>query len=197
MLPDKSIAEAERESDQPASLTFPAAAGPDGRNFRIHRPRRVSRSIRALYAGIVVIMACFAVNAGYILAFVVAALATWAGVRGLENRSVRATNEGRGIEAVAQYLKTASGPNDAVISSIESNGPLRYYLQVHGVPASRLAAAAKNHAFVVVNETTHESLPQVLRDNHLNIGALSSARMLARYDTVELYEIPLYGGLPQ
>jgi len=84
-----------------------------------------------------------------------------------------------------------------VISSIESNGPLLYYLQVQGVPASRLTAATKNHAFVVVNETTHESPPRVLHDNHLNVGAASSAKMLARYDTVEIYEMPLSGGIPR
>ena len=136
-------------------------------------------------------------NASLILAFVVAALATWAGVLGLQNHSVLATNEGRGIESVVQYLKIASGPDDVVISSIESDGPLRYYLQVNGVPASRLSAAAKNHAFVVVNETTHESLPQVFLDNHLDTGSLASARMLAQYGPVELYEMPLSGRLPQ
>jgi hypothetical protein len=130
-------------------------------------------------------------NTGPLLAIMVAILATWAGVQGLARHSVLATNEGRGIEAVAKYLKAASGANDSLISSIESNGPLRYYLQVHGVPASLLAAPAKSHAFVVVNETTHESFPQVLRENRLDIGSLSSAKLLARYGTVELYEAAL------
>src|SRR6185437_12532879 len=130
-------------------------------------------------------------DTGPLLAIMVAILATWAGVQGLARHSVLATNEGSGIEAVAKYLKAASGANDSLISSIESNGPLRYYLQVHGVPASLLAAPAKSHAFVVVNETTHESFPQVLRENRLDIGSLSSAKLLARYGTVELYEAAL------
>ena len=62
------------------------------------------------------------------------------------------------------------GPDDAVITELPCDGPLRYYLMVNGLPIDVLydyRIAAARRLFVVVNRPNGQTLVSVLGANKL------------------------------
>jgi hypothetical protein len=127
------------------------------------------------------------------MALVAVVLALFAGLRVERSGSVYLTNEGRGMPALAAWLKGQLRPGDAIVAVPPSDGPLRYYLQHEGVPTSFLAGY-KGHGthrrFVVVNETSGETVPQVCEAARQPHQQSWDAKLVVQFESAALYEVP-------
>jgi hypothetical protein len=132
------------------------------------------------------------------MALVAVVLALFAGLRversgSVYLTSVYLTNEGRGMPALAAWLKGQLRPGDAIVAVPPSDGPLRYYLQHEGVPASFLAGykdPGPRRRFVVVNETSGETVPQVCEAARQPHQQSWDAKLVVQYESAALYEVP-------
>jgi hypothetical protein len=132
------------------------------------------------------------------MALVVVVVVVFAGLRversgSVYLSSVYLTNEGRGMPALAAWLKGQLRPGDAIVAVPPSDGPLRYYLQHEGVPTSFLAgykAPGPHRRFVVVNETWGDTVPQVCEAARQPHQQSWDAKLVAQFESAALYEVP-------
>jgi uncharacterized membrane protein len=93
----------------------------------------------------------------------------------------------------AEFLKSYLQPGDAVIVTIPSNYPLRYYFMLNGISADyfyhRKTGASFQHAIVVVNQLFGQDLADVIQQasvqDYLNPA---DGKVIQSYKGVVLYE---------
>jgi hypothetical protein len=91
----------------------------------------------------------------------------WVGVSDVRSEAVYTLNEGdslRDAEAITLFLKGYLRAGDRVAAESPSDTPLDYYFALHGVDMGYLTADpnTSSRIVVVVNETVHQSISQVL-----------------------------------
>jgi hypothetical protein len=130
------------------------------------------------------------------MVFVAVAASLLLGLRVQRNRSVLLSNEGRGMEDIALYLQGRLHAGDSVVVELPSDGPLFYYFNKLGVPASYLNAPTEHRVLVVVNEVSGDTVAKVIEmARKLHTDSIrtdldaGSARLLVRYDSACLYEV--------
>jgi uncharacterized membrane protein len=70
---------------------------------------------------------------------------------------IYATNEGRGLQDTARYLKSRLSTGDSVAVALPSLASLEYYFLKQDVPISYLNAPVSHHLFVVVNRVADDT----------------------------------------
>jgi hypothetical protein len=123
------------------------------------------------------------------IAIVALAIAVLTGLRVRRNQCIYATNDGRGLEALAYYLKDHLGPGDAVVAGFSSDAPLRYYFREAGVRPSYFNAAKPRRMLVVVNGVASDTVAKVLEMEKLPDLENRPARLLVQCDSASLYEV--------
>jgi hypothetical protein len=97
-------------------------------------------------------------------------------------------NHGRGLEALAHYLKGQLKPGDSVVAALPSDVPLLYYFQKEGIPSSYVNAPTAERMWIVVNEVSGDSIERVLATMKMNDQG-GPARLLGKFDSASLFEI--------
>ena len=123
------------------------------------------------------------------MVFVAIALSLLAGIRVQHSHSIYLSNEGRGIEDIALYLKQQLKAGDSVVAVLPSDSPLRYYFQQHGVSSSYLNAPPRARTLVLVNEESGDTLGKVLELAKLTELENKPAKLIVKYDSACLYEV--------
>jgi 4-amino-4-deoxy-L-arabinose transferase-like glycosyltransferase len=122
-------------------------------------------------------------------ALVAIAIAILIGLRVQHRQSIYSNNHGRGLEALALYLKAHLGPGDSVVAALPSDNPLLYYFQQLGVSSSYLNAPQPKRMLVVVNGVAGDTVPKVLQLLKLTDQQTGPAHLLVQYDSASLYEL--------
>jgi len=107
------------------------------------------------------------------------------------NHSVYSTNEGRGFDALAVYLKQHLGPRDSVVAALPSDVPLLYYFRKEGVQTGYLNAPKPKRLLVVVNAISGDTVQKVLAMSNIAHPPDQPAKLLIRVDSASLYELIL------
>ena len=128
------------------------------------------------------------------MAILAIAVAIFAGLEVRQDQSIYATNDGRGLEALAYYLKGRLGPGDSVIAGFSSDPQLQYYFREAGLRPSYVNGPHRTRMLVVVNGVVGETVAQVLSMAQLSDYQNRPARLLIRFDTASLYELAPAGG---
>ena len=129
------------------------------------------------------------------MALVAVMVALFAGLRVDRRRSVYLSNESLGMPALAAWLKGEFKSGDAIAAVPPSDGPLRYYLENEGVPASHLGIPDRNapgphRRFVVVNEESGETVEQVCETAVQPHQQNWDAKFLVQFESQALYAVP-------
>jgi len=104
---------------------------------------------------------------------------------------IYSTNEGRGMQDTAVYLKQRLTAGDSVLVTVPSDAPLEYYFLKQHISVAYLNAPVSHHLFVVVNEITDDTFAKVIASKEKEIDLPRQAgRPVAQFDSVVLYEIP-------
>jgi len=101
---------------------------------------------------------------------------------------VYSTNEGRGMQDTAIYLKPRLTTGDSVLVALPSLAPLEYYFLKQEIPIAYLNAPESHRLFVVVNHVADDTLAKVFASREID-PPKQPARPVAQFDTVVLYEI--------
>lgn len=106
-------------------------------------------------------------------------------------------NESRGMPALAVWLKGQLHPGDTIVAVPPSDGPLRYYLQQEGVPASYLNSSigfdrkAPRRRLVVVNQLSRDTVEQVCETAGQAHQQSWDAKLVVQFESAKLYKVPL------
>lgn len=119
----------------------------------------------------------------------VAAMCLWTAWYVRHGDSIYATNEGRGMQDTATYLKPMLTTGDSVLVELSSLAPLEYYFLKQDMPIAYLNAPVSHRLFVVVNHVTGDTLAKVFASREI-APPRQPGRPVAQFDTVVLYEIP-------
>ena len=117
------------------------------------------------------------------------AVALIAGINGRRSRSVYLSNEGRGFEQLAIFLKSDLKPGDIVIAVLSSEAPLRYYFQQYDVPSSYLNAPGGNRVLVVVNQVSGDTMQPLFEYAKRRDLNGRREKLVREFDSLQLYEI--------
>jgi len=101
---------------------------------------------------------------------------------------IYSTNEGRGMQYTAMYLKPRLTPGDSVLVALPSLASLEYYFLKQEIPIAYLNAPETHRLFVVVNHVADDTLATVFASREIEPPRYP-ARPVAQFDTVVLYEI--------
>jgi len=101
-----------------------------------------------------------------------------------------ASNEGRGIEPIAEYLKGQLQPGDSVMAGYVG-GSVDYYFQKHGVPVAYLNAPVAHRVFLVVSRITNETPSSILHSGGIDRKLPESPRLRATFDVASVYEVEI------
>lgn len=123
------------------------------------------------------------------MSFFAAAICLWSAWYVRDGKVIYATNEGRGMQETAIYLKSHLTTGDSVLMTLTSFAPLEYYFLKHDVPIVYLNAPASHRLFVVVNQTAGETPADVFAAREIE-QATQLGRPVGQFDTVVLYEVP-------
>jgi len=123
------------------------------------------------------------------MTLVMAALLLWTAWYVRRGDIIYSTNEGRGIQDTAMYLKPRLTTGDSVLVTITSLAPLEYYFLKQGTPIAYLNAPVSHRLFVVVNQVADDTLAKVFASREIE-PPRQPGKAVARFDTVVLYEIP-------
>jgi hypothetical protein len=116
------------------------------------------------------------------------AVSLFVGLRVQRSQSVYLSNHGRGLEALAVFLKGQLKPGDSVVAALPSDLPLLYYFQKEGVAFSYLNAPTPQRKLVVVNDVSGDTVQRVLEVMRV-ADAGQPARLLVRCGSATLYEV--------
>jgi hypothetical protein len=126
----------------------------------------------------------------YVMALIAIGVALFEGSRVQSSPSIYMSTDGRGIEALALYLKGELKAGDSVVTASPSDALLLYYFQKEGVPSSYINAAAKpGRMFVVVNKMSGDTVQKVLQETKRTVGDSQTAKLLVKYDSACLYDV--------
>jgi hypothetical protein len=107
----------------------------------------------------------------------------------------RETGTFRDAAEVARLLRDRLGPEDRVVAACPSNAPLLYHFARQGMPSRHLAEPQETlcapRLFVVVNThhgQTFDALAQRFRLGQ--VADLAAARLVGRFESGEVYEVP-------
>ncbi|MGA8510347.1 MAG: glycosyltransferase family 39 protein [Candidatus Sulfotelmatobacter sp.] len=101
---------------------------------------------------------------------------------------IYSTNEGRGMQDTAIYLKPRLTTGDSVLVALPSLAPLEYYFLKQEIPIAYLNAPVSHRRFVVVNHVADDTLAKVFASREIDPPRYP-VRPVAQFDTVVLYEI--------
>ncbi|HET9408279.1 MAG TPA: glycosyltransferase family 39 protein [Candidatus Sulfotelmatobacter sp.] len=127
------------------------------------------------------------VRLAYAIPFVAITLSLFFGFRVQQRRSIYLTNEGRGLEDLAIFLKLQLQQGDSVTVVLPSDSPLAYYFQLHGVSSAYMNAPIRARELVVVNEVAGDTVESVLR--LAKLPQATPAKLIAKFDSAYLYEV--------
>jgi len=102
---------------------------------------------------------------------------------------IYSTNEGRGMQDTAMYLKPRLTTGDSVLVTLPSLAPLEYYFLKQEIPIAYLNAPVSHHLFIVVNQVADDTLAKVLASREIDPPRQPGVP-IAQFDSVVLYEIP-------
>jgi len=102
---------------------------------------------------------------------------------------IYSTNEGRGMQDTAMYLKPRLTTGDSVLVTLPSLAPLEYYFLKQEIPIAYLNAPVSHHLFIVVNQVAADTLAKVLASREIDPPRQPGVP-IAQFDSVVLYEIP-------
>jgi 4-amino-4-deoxy-L-arabinose transferase-like glycosyltransferase len=130
-------------------------------------------------------------RSSYVAALAAIAVALVMGISGLRSQSVYLTNEGRGFEQLAIYLKSDLKPGNTVISVMGCEAAAQYYFQLYHVPLSYLNAPGGNRVLMVVdpiavNESNMQLMLNYARRTDLDPKA---SKLVKTFDSLELFEM--------
>jgi hypothetical protein len=114
----------------------------------------------------------------------------WAAWHVHENTWIYSTNEGRGMEATAMYLRPRLAKGDSVAVAPPSDTPLEFYFRQQQIPITYLNAPVSHNLFVVVSEGANDTPVKVLAEKKMNPPTLPD-RPVAQFDSALLYEVPV------
>ncbi len=123
------------------------------------------------------------------LSAVAIAVSLFLGIRVRQSHSIEMLNHGRGLEALAHYLKGQLKPGDSVVAPLPSDVPPLYYFQKEGVPSSYVNAPTAERMWIVVNEVSGDTIERVLARTKINDQDGAPARLLGNFDSASVYEI--------
>jgi hypothetical protein len=95
-------------------------------------------------------------------------------------------------DAVARRLRALLGPNDAVITELPCDGPLKYYFVVNRMPVEPLydyRIARARRLYIVVNRPNRQTPESVLAYNRIVPPAGHSPRLVEDFGLSALYVI--------
>lgn len=108
-------------------------------------------------------------------------------LRSTETGTLRDANE------IAAELRGRVAEGDRVVAVLPGSTPLAYYLMRHELsPAILIADAAKSRRLLAVVDTANQqTLPSVLASTGVPAARMGAPRVIRRYVTATLYEVPL------
>jgi len=142
-------------------------------------------------AGIALAFEPLRTRSQHIAALASIAIALIMGISGLRSQSVYLTNEGRGFEQLAIYLKSELKPGNTVIAVMGCEAAAQYYFQMHHVPLSYMNAPGGNRVLMVVipfavNESNMRMMLAYAKRTDLDP---KTAKLVKTFDSLELYEM--------
>jgi len=114
----------------------------------------------------------------------------WTAWRVQRSHLIYSINEGRGMEAIATYLKPRLVSGDSVLVSLPSDVPLEYHFLKQRIPIAYLNAPVSHRIFVVVNQVADDTLPKVFTMEKIQQPA-QPVSLVAHFDSASLYEISI------
>jgi hypothetical protein len=102
---------------------------------------------------------------------------------------IYSTNEGRGMEATATYLKPRLAKGDSVVVSPLADAPLEFYFRQQQIPITYFNAPVLHNLFVVVSEVAEDTLSKVFAERNMDPPKLPD-RPVAQFDSALVYEVP-------
>lgn len=123
------------------------------------------------------------------MALVAITVSLFAALQIQQNHSVYSTNEGRGFDGLALYLKQHLGPRDSVVAALPSDVPLLYYFRKEGVQTGYLNAPNPKRLLVVVNAVSGDTVDKVLAMANIAYPHDQPSKLLIRVDSASLYEL--------
>jgi hypothetical protein len=148
-------------------------------------------------AGITGLLIRYAVRnsqpAGHILSLVLVLICVWCGVFAVRTQAVYKLNENdslRDAEAITLFLKDYLRPGDKVVAESPSDNPLGYYFGLHDVSSEYLTADAdtSTRILVVVNNTAHQSIQEVLTSGKRVIAVTGAPTLIRATPSGSIYQ---------
>ncbi|HEX8430419.1 MAG TPA: glycosyltransferase family 39 protein [Longimicrobium sp.] len=132
-------------------------------------------------------MVAAAVALGVTLLLCARVVASESVLRSTETGTLRDANE------IAAELRGRIAEGDRVVAVLPGSTPLAYYLIRHEVsPVILIADVARSRRLLAVVDTANgQTLPSVLASTGLDAARLGAPRVIRRYVTATLYEVPL------
>jgi hypothetical protein len=140
-------------------------------------------------AGVVLGLTLVRARSRYAVGLIAIAIALIVGMRGRRSQSVYLSNEGRGFEQLAIYLKSELKPGDSVIAVMSSEAPLRYYFQQYHVPSSYLNAPGGREVLVVMNQVSEDNMQTLFDYAKRPDLDVQTAKFMREFDSLQLYEV--------
>jgi uncharacterized membrane protein len=125
----------------------------------------------------------------HVMMFVAITVSLFLGLRVQRSQSVYLSNEGRGLEALAVYLKGHLKAGDSVVAALPSRIPLLYYFQREGIPFSYVNAPTAERMLVLVQEASGDTVQRVLEMQKITDEG-QPVKLMVKYDSATLYEVP-------
>jgi hypothetical protein len=120
-------------------------------------------------------------------------LSLWAAVSGVRSGAVYTLDEAdslRDAEAITLFFKAYLRPGDRVVAESPSDNPLDYYFGLHAVSSAYLTAdpESSSRIVVVVNDTVHQSIEEVLSAGRRPITVSGSPSLILKTPSASIYQ---------
>lgn len=136
------------------------------------------------------------VRSAYAAALFALAITLWVGLTGWRRQTIYLTDEGRGFQPLAAYLKNELRPGDNLIAVMACQASMQYYMLEEHIPYSYLNQPdsdqpGRKRELMVVNPITvnEKNVPMMLAYARRTDLDPAKMKLVGRFDSLELYEM--------